>query len=537
MPVDPGKARERYDVIVVGAGFGGLYAIHRLRSQGLVVLGLEAAADVGGVWYHNRYPGARCDVESVDYSYSFSPELDQEWVWSERYAAQPEILRYIQHVADRFDLRRSILFETRMTAARHAPDSGDWIVSTDKGQTIRTRFVVMATGVLSTPKEPDFEGLDDFSGEIYQTSRWPHHAVQFSGKRVGIIGTGSSGLQSIPEIARQAEQLSVFQRTAVFTLPARNGPLAPAELASIKAVYPQRRNELWNSKGGTPQLGTGKPGTEFTPEERRKILEEAWDAGGLNVTAAFIDNLRNIETNNEVSDFVRERIRRIVKDPRTAELLCPRDHPISSRRICLDTGYFETYNRDNVMLVDVRSDPIERITRHGIQTREAHYDLDMIVLALGFDAFTGAFNNIEVRNGQGEAITDKWASGPRAYLGLMTAGFPNFFIVAGPGSPSVLANMVIGVEQHINWIADCVAYMDSRELGRIEAREDAQEAWVAHVGEMAAQTLYLKANSWYLGSNVPGKTRLFMPYIGGFDRYVAKTNAVAENDYEGFDLR
>ena len=511
MATDASETAEQYDVIVVGAGFGGLYAVHRFRGQGLSVLGLEAASDVGGVWFHNRYPGARCDVESVDYSYTFSPELDQDWVWTERYATQPEILRYIQHVADRFDLRRSIRFDTRMTAARQKPDDGDWIVSTDRGETFRTRFVVMASGSLSTPKEPDFPGLGDFAGEVYQTSRWPHHPVEFAGKRVGIVGTGSSGLQSIPVIAEQADDLYVFQRTAVFSLPARNGAMDPAHLDKVKADYSQRRSILWGSRGGTLPLGTGKPASEFAPDERRRILEDAWEAGGINVTAAFMDNLRNIDTNNEVAEFVRGRIRQIVRDPETAERLSPRDHPISSRRICLDSGYFETYNRDNVTLVDVRADPIERISARGIRTRAAHYDLDMIVLALGFDAFTGAFRNIDVRNASGEAITDGWAGGPRTYLGLMTSGFPNFFIVTGPGSPSVLANMVIGAEQHVNWIADCIAYMDRRDLRTIEAREDAQEEWVAHVSDVAAQTLYLRANSWYVGAIVAGQARVFMP--------------------------
>ena len=537
MPMVTDETAERYDAIVVGAGFGGLYAIHRLRGQGLSVLGLEAASGVGGVWYHNRYPGARCDVESVDYSYTFSPELDQEWVWSERYATQPEILRYIEHVADRFDLRRSILFDTRMTAARHVAERDEWIVATDRGGRFRARFVVMASGVLSTPKDPDFEGLEDFEGEIYQASRWPHHPVDFAGKRVGIVGTGSSGLQAIPEIAKQAGHLTVFQRTAVFSIPARNGPLDAAVLASVKADYAGRRRMLWASRGGTPTLGTGRPAAEFAADERRRILEQAWEDGGLNVTAAFIDNLRNIDTNHEVAEFVRERIRGIVKDPKTAELLCPTDHPISSRRICLDSDYFETYNRDNVSLVDVRSDPIRRIVRDGIETEGGgRYPLDMIVFALGFDAFTGVFSRVDVRNAAGEAITDGWGAGPKAYLGLMTAGFPNFFILTGPGSPSVLANMVIGVEQHVNWIGDCIAHMDARGLSRIEARADAQEEWVAHVGDLAAQTLYPRANSWYMGANMPGKARVFMPYIGGFDRYVEKTAEVAANGYEGFDL-
>lgn len=530
------KHPETYDVIVVGAGFGGLYSIHRFRNQGLSVLGIEAADDVGGVWYHNRYPGARCDVESVDYSYSFSSELDQDWVWTERYARQPEILRYIQHVAERFDLRRSIRFGTRVTTIHQDAQCGDWVASTDTGSIYRARFVVMATGILSTPKKPDFPGRSDFRGEIYQTSRWPHHPVSFAGKRVGIVGTGSSGLQAIPEIAKEAAHLTVFQRTAVFSLPARNRPLEPEELETIKASYPERRRELWASKGGVPTVGTGRRAKEFSAEERRAILERAWEDGGLNVTSAFIDNLHNLETNDEVSEFAREQIRRIVTDRVTAEALCPKDHPISSRRICLDTNYFETYNRDNVTLVDVRADAIERITSHGIQTQGSHFELDVIVLALGFDAFTGAFAEIDVRNARGERITDGWAGGPRTYLGLMTAGFPNFFLLAGPGSPSVLVNMVIGVEQHVNWIGDCIAYIAAQGLRAIEPREDAQEAWVAHVAEVAAPTLYMRANSWYLGSNIPGKQRVFMPYIGGFDRYTAKLCEVAALGYDGFDL-
>ena len=523
-----------YDVIVIGGGFGGVYGVYRYQKQGLSVLGVEGAADVGGVWRHNCYPGARCDVESIDYSYSFSPELQQEWNWTERYPSQPEILAYIQHVATRFDLRKHFLFNTRIVSAERRPDTGYWEVGTDAGKTITCRFLVLATGQLSTPKEPDFEGLKTFRGEWYQTSRWPDRSPVLKGKRVGVIGTGSSGVQTIPMIAKEAEHLYVFQRTAVFTVPAGNGPIDQEDYAAIKARYEAYREETRNSRGGSRQLTTGRPGTEFSFAEKKEMWDKLWVTGAKNLTSMFTDTLSNIKSNTDAANYVRDKIRETVKDPVVAEKLCPYDHPISTRRICLDTGYYETYNRPNVTLVDVRNDPIQRITENGIKTRDAEYELDTIVFALGFDAFTGPVAAIDPRNEKGERLVDKWREGPRTYLGFMSAGFPNLFIITGPQSPSVLANMVAGVEQGIDWVGDCIDHLDKHGLNSIEARPEYQEDWVQHVAELANRTLYVKANSWYMGANVAGKARVFHAYIGGFDRFTQKCRDVAANGYEGF---
>jgi cation diffusion facilitator CzcD-associated flavoprotein CzcO len=528
---------ERFDAVVVGAGFSGLYLIHRLRGLGLSVRALERGSGVGGTWFWNRYPGARCDIESVDYSYSFSPDLEQEWEWTERYATQPEILRYLEHVADRFDLRRDIEFDARVTHAHYDDDAGRWAIGTERGGRYSARFCIMAAGNLSSVKRPDFAGLDTFGGEWHHTAEWPHEGVDFSGRRVGFVGTGSTGIQAIPRIAQQAERLYVFQRTPNFSMPAHNRPLDPEFARRIKADYADRRERNRRSKDGVPLDPPERAAMEVGPEERRRVYEEGWARGGISaLSGGFTDFFTDREANETAAEFAREKIRAAVRDPVVAEALLPRHHPIGTKRTCVDIGYYETYNRDNVELVDVRSDPIEAITPRGVRTRAAVYEVDSIVFAIGFDAMTGALFEIDIRGAGGLELREKWAAGPRTYLGLATAGFPNLFVVTGPGSPSVLSNMVVSIEQHVDWIADCLAHASARGIDRIEATVAAEDAWVQHVNELAGASLYPLASSWYLGANIPGKPRVFMPYIGGVGTYRQVCDDVAERGYEGFAL-
>ena len=537
-PTPERDANTQYDVVVVGGGLGGLYALHRLRGLGYRVRVFEAGSGVGGTWFWNRYPGARCDVESLEYSYSFSDELQQDWTWPERYGNQSEILRYIDHVADRFDLRRDVQLNTRVTSAVFDPGTNRWTLGTDKGDAVSARFCVMASGNLSTPRLPDFAGLEEFEGKWYHSGLWPAEGVDFTGMRVGVIGTGSSGVQMIPLIARQASQLTVFQRTANYSLPARNVPLQPECDSAHKAQYRERRVAALDTSfgiGGFPQ--PTKSALEATPEERRAAYEAKWAEGGsISFLFSYNDLLVNKAANDTASEFVREKIRSTVRDPVTAELLAPKDHPIGTKRLCLDTEYYETYNRDNVTLVDVRSSPIERLTPKGVRTRDAEYELDAVVFATGFDAMTGALLEIDIRVQGGPRLADEWAHGPRTYLGLMVAGFPNMFLITGPGSPSVKAQMILAIEQHTDWIAACLQHAQGKGLNRIEARQDAQDHWVQHVNEVADSTLYPLANSWYVGANIPGKPRVFMPYVGGFGEYKKRCDAVAANDYEGFTM-
>jgi cyclohexanone monooxygenase len=531
-------APRRLDVVIVGAGLAGLYAIHRLRGLGLAVRAYEAGSGVGGTWFWNRYPGARCDVESLEYSYAFSDELQQEWKWPERYGNQPEILQYINHVADRFDLRRDVQLDTRVTSALFDARTGEWNVKTDKGEEIRARYCVMASGNLSTPRVPDFKGIGDFKGKWYHSGLWPHEGVDFSGLRVGVVGTGSSGVQMIPLIARQAKHLTVFQRTANFSLPARNGPMEPERERNHKADYPARRRAAYDTPfaiGGYPK--PVKSALEATPEERNAAYEAKWQEGGsISYLYAYTDLLVNKEANDTASEFVRNKIRGIVKDQRTAELLAPKDHPIGTKRLCLDTGYYETYNRDNVTLVDVRSDPIREITPTGLRTGKQEFELDAIVFATGFDAMTGALREIDIRTSEGAALADKWDGGPLTYLGLMVAGFPNMFVITGPGSPGVKTQMIASIEQHVDWIAGAIDHLNKHQLDRIEPTPTAESEWVHHVNQVADSTLYPLANSWYMGANIPGKPRVFMPYVGGFDRYKRRCDEVAAKGYEGFTL-
>ena len=522
------------DVVVVGAGFAGMYMLHRMRGEGRSVAVFEAGNDVGGTWYWNRYPGARCDVESMEYSYQFDEALQQEWEWTEKYAPQPEILRYAQHVADRFDLRRDITFGTRVTSAHFDELTTTWTVRTDAGHTVNARWFVLATGCLSSTNKPSFTGDHLFRGETHHTGDWPHEGVDFTGKRVGVIGTGSSGVQSIPVIAEQAGHLTIFQRTATFAVPARNAPIDTQKVARIKADYPgfRKRNSLMTSAFGadTPKGTTSV--LDASPEERRAEFERRWETGGFGFLSAYVDFLLKPEANEIVADFVRDKIASIVEDPATAAKLLPRQ-VIGCKRLVLDSRYFETFNRPNVTLVDVTAQPIERFTENGIVCGGTEHELDVIVFATGFDAITGSIMRIDIRGRGGLTIQEAWSAGPVTYLGLGINGFPNMFTVSGPGSPSVLTNMIVSIEQHVNWITSCMAWVEANGHRGIEANADSQDAWVHHVNQVADGTLYPSCNSWYLGANVPGKPRVFMPLIG-FPQYVEKCDSVAANGYEGF---
>jgi cation diffusion facilitator CzcD-associated flavoprotein CzcO/acetyl esterase/lipase len=524
-----------FDVVVVGAGFAGLYMLYRLRSLGFSTIVLESAGDVGGTWYWNRYPGARCDIESVDYSYSFDPELEAEWQWSERYATQPEILRYLGHVADKHDLRRDIRFSTRVESATWDDGASRWLVRTDRGDEISCRFYVMATGCLSLPKTLDIEGLDRFEGATYYTSRWPHEGVDFSGMRVAVIGTGSSGIQSIPLIAEQAAELTVFQRTPNFSRPAHNGPVAAEKRAAFEAGPAAYREAARLSRAGVPAEPSMVRALQVSEEERLAKYEEAYASGDLlALSATFADIGAIPEANETVCEFMRGKIRSIVRDPETAETLCPKDHYYGTKRPCLDTDYFETYNLPHVRLVDLRKDPIRTITETGIDTSSRSFAFDAIVFATGFDAMTGAVAAVDITGRDGLALTDKWADGPKTYLGLMTTGFPNFFTITGPGSPSVLSNMAVSIEQHVDWVSACLDHMRAQHLTRIEPTPVAEAGWVQHVNDCGDITLFPRANSWYMGANVPGKPRVFLPYVGGVDRYRKTCDEVVKRDYLGF---
>jgi cyclohexanone monooxygenase len=524
------------DVVIVGAGFAGMYMLHRVRRLGMSAAVFEAGAGVGGTWYWNRYPGARCDVESMQYSYSFSPELQQDWQWSELFASQPEILRYANHVADRLDLRRDIRFETRVTEARFDEAAHRWNIRTDRGEHVSARHCVMATGCLSTARVPDFEGLASFKGKTYHTGHWPHEGVDFAGQRVGIIGTGSSAIQAIPVIAEQAAHLTVFQRTPNFSIPSRNGQMTPDYERAWKSAYPQRRDQAREARTGILNDPNDKSALEVSDEERQREYEARWAAGGTSFMAAFNDLIFSQPANDTAAEFVRNQIRRIVRDPAVAELLAPKNHPIGTKRICVDTDYYQTYNRANVTLIDVKSAPITEITPNGLRAGEREYEFDSIVFATGFDAMTGALTRVDIRGRNGLALRDKWEAGPRTYLGMMTAGFPNLFMITGPGSPSVLSNMIVSIEQHVDWISDCIAWLRTRRLDCIEASVEAEDAWVDHVNEVAFSTLYPSANSWYMGANIPGKPRVFMPYIGGVGAYRGICSDIAAKGYEGFRL-
>jgi len=524
----------KMDAIIVGAGFAGMYQLHRFRQMGLSVRVYEAGDGVGGTWYWNRYPGARCDVQSMEYSYQFSTELEQEWEWSERFAPQPEILKYANHVADRFDLRRDIRFETRVTSAIFDENQQRWTITADDGDQINVKYLVMATGCLSSANIPEFEGLERFQGDTYHTGQWPHDGVDFNGKRVAIIGTGSSAIQSIPVIAGEAEHLHVFQRTANYSVPARNAPMDQEFQNEFKSHYKDRRAAAKLNRAGILRPANEVSALSVSDEERNRQFEARWLEGGLTFGGAFNDLMLDREANATAAEFVRNKIRQIVQDPEVADILAP-NSLIGCKRPCVDTGYYETFNRPNVTLVDLSKNPIDALTPSGLRIGEKNYEFDAIVFATGFDAMTGSLMKVDIRGRNGQKLAESWAEGPRTYLGLSTVGFPNLFIVTGPGSPSVLTNMLPTIEQHVDWITDCIDYLREHDIGCIEATLPAQDAWVERVNEIANLTLYPGCNSWYLGANIPEKPRVFMPHIG-FPDYVKKCDEVAANDYKGFAL-
>ena len=526
---------EATDVIVVGAGFAGLYAVHRCASAALSVTALEAAPDVGGTWYWNRYPGARCDVESVDYSYSFDEALQRSWTWSERFAAQPEILAYLRHVADRFDLRRHYRFGVDVVDATF--DRDRWHVRTAAGETYAAQFLLCATGCLSAVNRPDIPGIDDFAGDAYFTAAWPREDPDLRGKRVGLIGTGSSGIQAVPIVAAQAEKLVVFQRSPNYTIPMPNRPWSADEWRQIQEQYPDRRRISAYAAAGTPHGTYHKKAVDTEPEERAEALWQRWREGGVLFAKTFPDQTNDLAANDIAREFAEERIREIVTDPVLAADLIPGDHPIGAKRICTDAGYYSTFNRANVRLVNLRREPIETITAHGVRTSDATYPCDVLIFATGFDAMTGALTRIDPIGPGRERLRDIWANGPLTFLGLMVPGLPNLFTISGPGSPSVLANMVLHAEVQVDWVIDLVLAVRRLGVSEVEPRRDAARAWTYHVAQAAEQTLFPRAaSSWYLGSNIEGKKRVFMPYIGGFGNYRRQCDEVARRNYAGLVL-
>jgi cyclohexanone monooxygenase len=529
----PPEVGADFDAVVIGAGFAGLYMLHRLRGLGFTARVYEAGGGVGGTWYWNRYPGARCDVESMQYSFSFSEDLDQQWDWSEKYAPQPEILSYANHVADRFGLRQHIAFDTRVTSAGFDEVAKCWRIETDRGDRISAKFCIMAVGCLSAANRPPFKGIEEFRGPIHHTGEWPHEGVDFSGLRVGVIGTGSSAIQSIPIIAQQASSLTVFQRTATYSVPAWNQKLTPEYRKTIKADYPALRAKARARPTGFYFPFNMKPALEASPEEREQQYEQAWERGGLPFLGAFGDLLFEKTANDTIAEFARRKIRSIVKDPATAELLCP-DNVFGCKRLCVDTGYFETYNLPHVKLVDVSKTPIQRFTADGIEVDGVEYPLDVVVCATGFAAMTGSYDRIRITGRNGVTLAEKWQAGPRAYLGVASAGFPNLFTITGPGSPSVLASMIQAIEQHVDWMADCMAHLRDLGAATIEPVQRYEDEWIEHVNEVSKISLRSTCSSWYVGANIPGRPRVFMPYIGGFPIYVQKCNEVMTNGFEGF---
>ncbi|AFR50950.1 flavin-containing monooxygenase [Gordonia sp. KTR9] len=522
-----------HDAIIIGAGFAGLYQLHRLRELGYDVRVFEAGGDVGGTWYWNRYPGARCDVPSIEYSYSFDPDLEQEWDWSERYAAQPEILSYIQHVAQRHDLRKDITFNTRVESMDWDDNLSQWTVLTDDGASHTATYVIAATGCLSVPAQPVFDGVEDFGGEMYSTSSWPHEGVDLAGKKVAVIGTGSSGVQTITAIAPVVGELTVFQRTPVYAVPAHNGPNAE-RLAEAKTHYREIRESSRTTLGGLQCNDGTRLLVETDPAEVAIELDRRWANGGLCFPNGFTDVFTDPVANEAAGDYIRRQIRAKVTDPDLVEKLLPH-YPVSTKRLCVDTGYYEVYNQDNVSLVDIREHPIRRITERGIVAGDTEHEFDVIILATGFDAMTGALNSIDIKNGA-KTLRDKWAHGPRTYLGLMSADFPNFFFVTGPQSPSVLSNMLTSIEYHVDWIARAIEHMRERGLRRVEVDSEVEDNWVNTTNDLADLTLYPQATSWYMGANIPGKQRVFMPFVGGVGTYKQIGDGVEVAHYHGFEM-
>jgi len=527
---------QHLDALIIGAGFSGMYQLLRLRDHlRLKALVVEAGDGVGGTWYWNRYPGARCDSESHSYSYYFDDDLVREWEWSERYPAQPEILRYLNHVADRYRLRPDIRLNTRVTAARYDASSNRWLVDTDAGERFSVQFLITAVGCLSAANIPDIPGLSDFAGRWYHTGEWPHEGVDFTGKRVGLIGTGSTGIQAAPVIAESAAHLTVFQRTANYSMPAHNAPLSEEFKQYVREHVDEIRKVMHATTNGHPFTIAERSALDTPAEQRDALYEAAWQKGGLQFRGTFKDLLTDQAANDTAAEFIKAKIRQIVKDPVKAAVLSDIDHPFAAKRPPIDTDYFETFNRDNVALVDLRASPIVEITPQGIRTRDAQHPLDIIVFATGFDALTGALLKIEIEGRDGITLRQAWRAGPRNYLGLQVPGFPNLFTITGPGSPSVLCNLPVAIEQHVDWITDCIAHMRDRQLARVEPADEAADRWQQQVQAAADATLLPKvSHSWYLGANVPGKPRVFMPYAGGMARYREICDEVAGQAYKGF---
>jgi cation diffusion facilitator CzcD-associated flavoprotein CzcO len=530
------SAVETADVVVVGAGFSGLYALYRLRAMNLKVIGFEAGDGVGGTWYWNRYPGARVDIESMQYSYSFDADLEQEWRWPEYFSPQADLEDYANHVTDRFGLRELIRFNARVSRLRWDEEEHRWHVQTERGDHVAARYVIAASGALDATNTPDFPGLETFRGEWHHTSQWPRDKVSFEGKRVGLIGTGSTGVQTTTEVAKTAAHLTVFQRTPAYSLPANNRPLPAGYESEWKGQYAERRAVMRaNFALGylpVPQYGSV---FDYTPEEREQILEQAWaQRNGLLFLRTFTDTMKTLEANEVVAEFIRSKIRQLVSDPATAELLCPRTYPVGTKRICMDTGYYETFNRPNVTLVDIRTSPITEITPAGLRTAAAEYDFDVLILATGFDAVTGSLTRMNVTGAGGVDLREKWAERPTNFLGYLVAGFPNLFMIHGPGSPGVLAQMITGGEKQVDWVISVLQDLERDGYTAIGTTAEAEDSWGAEMADMAAKTLYQHANSWYVGANIPGKPRYFMIYIGGFDQYQKRCEEQVSRGYEGF---
>ena len=544
---------EKPDVLIVGAGFAGMYAVHRFRELGLSIKVLEAGSDVGGTWFWNRYPGARCDVPSLEYSFGFSAELEQEWHWPEVFSAQPDILNYANHIADKFDLRRDIQFNTRVSRVEYLDEENLWSLTSEAGEVFKAKFCIMATGCLSVPNKPDIPGDEDFAGLKLHTGLWPKEPIDLAGKRVGIIGTGSSAVQAIPELAKAAGHLTVFQRTPVYTVPANRKAMRDAVESEFKENYRHIRERQWDNRGGVSNfrpsrsvrskskrgMGGGRRGDaglikSISPEQRQAMIDER----GLEVILNFADVYTDPSANEIANDLFRSTVREMVDDAEVAEKLLPQDYGLGCKRQVLDRDYYPTFNRDNVTLVDLKQTPIERITPSGLTTEDAEYDLDVLIYATGFDAMTGALLKLNITGRDGRQLTDKWEFGPVAYLGLQMEGFPNLFTVTGPGSPSVLCNMLVAIEQHVNWIGDCIKYLDGKGLNSIEPLPESEQQWVQQVNKVADGTMFTapSCNSWYLGANIEGKPRIFMPYVGGFPQYRVHCEAETDEGYPGFSV-
>ncbi|MEM7253710.1 MAG: NAD(P)/FAD-dependent oxidoreductase [Pseudomonadota bacterium] len=531
------------DVVIVGAGFAGMYAIYRFRRQGLNLLALEAGTDVGGTWYWNRYPGARCDVPSIEYSFAFSEELEQTWDWPEVFSAQPDILRYASHIADRFDLRRDIRFETRVVAVEYDDDTNMWQLVSEDGTIFHSRWVVMATGCLSVPNKPNLPGADTFRGRVLHTGLWPKEPVDLGNQRVGIMGTGSSAVQAIPELAEMSGHLTVFQRTPVYTVPANRKAMRPEHLQTLREHYPELRALQQRSDNGIanfhPRKLTGVTTREgsllaLEPDARRQLVDD----NGVGALLSFRDVYENLDANEVANELFRAGIRDLVDDPVTAERLAPKTYGLGCKRQVIDRDFYITFNRDDVVLVDLTDTPLERITPTGIRTRDADYKLDVLIYATGFDAMTGALLRAGLRGRNGQTLTEKWQDGPLTFLGLGMRGFPNLFTVTGPGSPSVLCNMLVAIEQHVDWIGECIDYCRANNVRTIEPTGESETEWAKHVNEVAEGTMFTAptCNSWYLGANIAGKPRMFMPYVGGYPRYKRRCDKVAAANYEGFEV-